>query len=212
MLSLRRPDRRLGDRPSRLSLTRLPAGSASSDIPARRPRRTSSRVINTLGIWRVILVFALAAAVMACAAAAEPKAGTRCRAATPVDPSAPLGRAVPLGHLLWLAVYPFQSGYPTKTIVRAQHHPLTRRITIRGWRCGVGSRLRFWYRDGSPPFAHLPVTTAGLQRTGTLSLSFPRGEFVRTGYFMFWQTGRWKIAAYRDGQKIATAIVQASVR
>jgi hypothetical protein len=40
----------------------------------------------------------------------------RCGGATPIDASAPLGRATPLGEILWVSVYPFQAGYPTKTI------------------------------------------------------------------------------------------------
>jgi hypothetical protein len=132
-----------------------------------------------------------------------------CGPATPVDPTAPLARAVPLGRALWLSVYPFQSGYPTKTIVKARH-PLRRRITIRGWNCALGSSLRFWYRNGSLPFGHLPVTASKLRRTGTLSVTFRPGMSVRMGYFMFWRTGLWRIAAYRNGLKIATAIVRAA--
>lgn len=144
------------------------------------------------------------------AATAEPRAAIRCGAPPPVDPSAPLGRAVPLGRSVWLSVYPFRSGYPTKTIVKARH-PLRRRITIRGWNCATGSSLRFWYRNGSLPFAHLPVTAAKLRGTGTLSATFGTGVSVRMGYFMFWRSGLWKIVAYQSGHTFASSIVRAAV-
>jgi hypothetical protein len=161
-------------------------------------------------MWRLIVVVPLATAAFACTAAvAEPQARIACRQATPVDPSAPLGRAVPLGRVVWLSVYPFRPGYPTKTIIRARHR-LGAQLTIRGWSCATGSSLRFWYRNGSLPFTQLPVSSAELRRSGTLSPTFARGTFVRMGYFMFWRSGLWKIAAYRNGHQLASAIVRAA--
>jgi len=111
-------------------------------------------------------------------------------------------------HVVWLAVYPFASGSPTKTIVMAQSR-LARPVVLRGWNCASGSPLRFWYREGLP-FTHLPVTPAELRRTGSLSPTFGpwpvRG--MRGGYFMFWTTGLWKIVAYRDGRAIGAAVVR----
>ncbi len=107
-----------------------------------------------------------------------------CARATPVDQSAPLGHAVPVRCVLWLAVYPYTSGSPTKTIVMARGR-LARPVTLRGWNCSSASPLRFWYREGLP-FSQLPVTAAQLRRTGSLSPRFgpwpARG--MRGGYLI----------------------------
>jgi hypothetical protein len=134
---------------------------------------------------------------------------SRCGRVTPIDHSAPIGRATPLGHVLWLAVYPFAVGYPTKAIAMAQRR-LRGPIVIRGWDCANGNRLRFWYRNGLP-FSRVPVSSARLRRAGTLSASFgpwqPRA--MRGGYLMFWHGGAWKLAAYSGGRAIGTAVVLA---
>ena len=131
-----------------------------------------------------------------------------CARATPVDQSAPLGHAVPLRRVLWLAVYPYMSGSPTKTIVMAQGR-LVKPVVLRGWSCSSGSPLRFWYREGLP-FAQLPVTAAALRRTGSFSPKFgpwPARRAMRGGYLMFWTTGLWKVVAYQDGRQVGTAIL-----
>jgi hypothetical protein len=155
-----------------------------------------------------LVILGLAAGLVGGASATGPSGAIRCGTATPIDPSAPLGRAAPLGRILWLAIYPFQPGYPTKTIVMSQRR-IGRPIAIRGWNCISGNPLRFWYREGEP-FLQVPVTALTLRRRGDFRVRFgpwPTGA-MRGGYSMFWRAGLWKVVAYRDGRKIATAIVR----
>jgi hypothetical protein len=115
-----------------------------------------------------------------------------------------------MGNLLWVGVYPYQPGYPTKTIVVAQR-AIEGRVTLRGWDCASGNRLRFWYREGSP-FLHLPVTAAALRRTGSLTATWtsPWRKKAMTGlYLMFWHEGLWKLTVYHRRHKLGSAIVQA---
>jgi hypothetical protein len=145
--------------------------------------------------------------------ASSSRGAIRCRAhPTPIDRSAPLGHATPLGNVLWLGVYPFQPGYPTKTIVMAQRS-LKRPIVLRGWSCADGSPLRFWYREGLPFGGHVPVTDAELRRTGNLRAAFgPWPKRAMTGgYLMFWRTGLWKIVAYERQRVVGTAVVEAKL-
>ncbi len=162
-------------------------------------------------MWRVIFVPAVVATLLASGAgASETKGAIGCRSATPFDQSAPLGHAVRVGKVLWLAAYPFQSGYPTKTIVMAQRR-ISQPVVLRGWYCASGSPLRFSYRGGLP-FKHVPVTATELRRTGGLSAAFGPwpARAVKGGYLMFWTTGLWKIVAYQDGRQVGTAIVRAA--
>jgi hypothetical protein len=158
---------------------------------------------------RVVVLLATASAVLL-AGAAAPSASVfgRCGSATAVDRTAPLGRAIPVRGVLWLAVYPFDPGYPTKAVVVAQR-PIRDRVVLRGWDCASGSRLRFWYRDGLP-FTDLPVPAASLRATGSLSAAFgpwpARG--MHGGYLMFWHSGGWKITVYEHGRLIGSAIVR----
>ena len=133
-----------------------------------------------------------------------------CGPPTAVDRSAPLGRAVPLANTLWLSVYPFAAGYPTKTIVTAQRS-FSGLIMLRGWSCDDGRRLGFWYRDRLP-FAQVPVSALALRTRGSVATTFgPWGkQTMRGGYFMFWRTGRWKIVAYRNGRRIGSVIVRSA--
>ena len=166
---------------------------------------------QTSGVSRVLAITAVAGALLATGALATGlQAGTACGHATAVDRTAPLGRAVPVRDLLWIAVYPFERGHPTKAIVMAQR-AIKRRFTLRGWDCSSGDRLRFWYRNGLP-FVRVPVTTAALRRTGSLSATFGpwQARAMRGGYLMFWHQGLWKIAIYEGGRKLGVAIVRAA--
>jgi hypothetical protein len=157
----------------------------------------------------VVAAAAIAAALLAGAADnAKSTLSNRCGGATPIDTSAPLGHATPFGAVLWITVYPFQPGYPTKAVVMSQR-AINEPITLRAWNCTSQRPLRFWYLGGLP-FRHVPVTATALRRTGTLRATFgppfpARG--TRGGYLMFWRTGVWRIAAYQGGQRIATAVV-----
>jgi hypothetical protein len=160
--------------------------------------------------WRAFVAVGLLGITLACGNGKSwSSISSRCGRVTPIDQSAPIGRATPIGHVLWLAVYPFAAGYPTKGIAMAQRR-LSRPVVIRGWDCANGSRLRFWYRDPLP-FSRVPVSAARLRHTGTLSASFgpwqPRA--MRGGYLMFWHGGAWKLTAYSGGRAVGTAVVLA---
>ena len=156
-----------------------------------------------------VLGLALALMPAGIQAGAPTSAGSSCGSPTAIDRSAPIGRAVPLGGLVWLGVYPYADGYPTKVVVLAQRD-LHRAIVVTGRRCADGKPLRFWYhKEPALPFAHVPVSSDKLRRTGTLSARFgPRPARAMTGgYFQFWAAGRWKIVAHQDRRVVATAIV-----
>jgi hypothetical protein len=146
------------------------------------------------------------------AGAGPPQSRIKCGPATRVDRSAPIGRAVPLGDVLWLGVYPYDPGYPTKVVVMARmrlEHP----IAIQGWSCATGARLRFWYRE-SLPFANLPVRAEELRAKGSLRVTFgpwPR-RASRGGYFMFWRAGSWKVVAYDGRRTIGSAVIRTTER
>ena len=162
-------------------------------------------------MWRLLAALLASAAVIVSGSESSwSSSGVSCGRATPIDHSAPLGRAIPVSNLLWLGVYPYDAGYPTKTVVMAQRR-IRGRIVLRGWNCASGSKLRFWYREGLP-FKHVPATSAALRRTGTLNATF--GPWARKamtgGYLMFWRTGLWRIVAYQGDRPIGAAIVQAA--
>jgi hypothetical protein len=159
---------------------------------------------------RLLIVAAACAAAFAAGATASPVDESRCASATPIDPSAPLGRAVPLGDVLWLAVYPYAPGHPTKAIVWARR-PLAARVVLRGWDCATGRRLRFWYREGQP-FQRLPASAAAMRRRGSLSATFGPwpAQAMTGGYLMFWRAGLWKIVAYEGGAPVGTVTVRAA--
>ena len=160
---------------------------------------------------RAVLAATLATAALAGVPQTAGSARTvQCGGPTPIDRSAPIGRARPLGNVLWLGVYPFTSGYTTKVLVMAQRR--IGKISIRGWNCANGARLRFWYRDGGPPTVG-PSPAATIRKTGTLRTSFGPWDAAtaRGGYFMFWRPGLWKIVAYRGQRRVATATVVAAV-
>jgi hypothetical protein len=129
-----------------------------------------------------------------------------CGPRTPVDTAAPIGRAVPLAGKLWLGLYPYQSGYPTKVVVMAQRK-IRVAVVLRGWNCATGKPLRFWYRERNPG---APLSTDALRRRGQLQVTFGPWEAraMRGGYFMFWRAGPWKIVAYQRGRPVGTAILR----
>jgi hypothetical protein len=157
-------------------------------------------------------VLALGAAALVSLVNPASKDAMNCGPATASDASAPIGRAAPVGDVLWLGIYPFTSGYPTKVIVEAQRS--IGRVSIRGWNCATAAPLRFWYRESGPPFQEVPVRAAVLRKTGDLQPTFGpwSAQAARGGYFMFWRGGRWKIVCYRRGRRIASAVVVASPR
>jgi hypothetical protein len=138
-----------------------------------------------------------------------------CGGATPaVDhPTSSLTRAVPLGDVLWLGVYPYRRGYPTKVVVES-HGALANTIVVRGRRCGSGRLLRFWFREGEP-FRVVPTSAARLRSTGTLRIAvgpYPADGSGGGGYFNFWAGGKWKIVAYEQGRLVGVAILDLTNR
>jgi hypothetical protein len=141
----------------------------------------------------------LIAAMIASAGALVPSTGTftpglACGTAAAVDTSAPLGHAVALGDVLWLAIYPYSQGYPTKVIVMARRR-LRSAVEIRGWQCSTGRRLRFSYREN--PTIQTPVARFG---------PWP-ADGMRGGYFNFWAPGKWKIVARVKGRVVASTVI-----
>jgi hypothetical protein len=180
------------------------------NVIGRAYRVAANTCENQPMAWRALVAVGLLGITLACGDGKSwSRVSSRCGRVTPIDQSAPIGRATPLGHVLWLAVYPFAAGHPTKAIAMAQRR-LRKPVVIRGWDCANGSRLRFWYRNGLP-FSGVPVSSARLRRTGTFSASFgpwqPRAS--RGGYLMYWHGGAWKLGAYSGGRAIGTAVVLA---
>jgi hypothetical protein len=129
-----------------------------------------------------------------------------CGRPTPIDAAAPVGRAIPIAHRLWLGVYPFQQGHPTKVVAVAQRK-FRIAVVLRGWNCATGKPLRFWYGEGNPG---APLSTNALRTSGDLRVTFGPWEAraMRGGYFMFWRTDLWKIVAYQAGRPVGTAIIR----
>ena len=157
-------------------------------------------------------VAVVSSALVLSSASARPTRAIRCGPpAARVDRPLPyLTSAIPLGDVLWLGIYPYRRGYPTKVIVAPQR-AMTEPLIVRGRQCTTGKRLRFWYRDGDP-FARLPVSAARLRAKGALSAVFgpwaEGGEPAAGGFFNFWAGGRWKITASIGTQTVAAIVVQ----
>jgi hypothetical protein len=158
---------------------------------------------------RAVAAGAVVALIGGAARASTSEAQIRCRSATPIDSTAPIGRAVPIAKTLWLGIYPFQKGYPTKAIVMAQR-TFQRAVMFRAWNCANGMPLRLWYREGNP--GSVPMSINRLRNTGDIHVRFGQwpASAMRTGYFMFWRNDLWRVVAYQRGRQIGTAIVRSA--
>jgi hypothetical protein len=128
------------------------------------------------------------------------------------DPLGEPGNGVHLGPLFFRDWGPdetravdtrFSPGYPTKVLILGRGS-LAAPVTLEGWRCATGQRLRFWYAGGFPDpplsaaeFASLGDPAPVLASNGTY-----------TGYMLFTASGTWKIAVSQNGKVLGTAIFQ----
>ncbi len=138
-------------------------------------------------------------------------------------PGLPRSRGALVGPLLFetvilgedrAAINSFLPGHPTKVVmqrVRAVNTPLT----LEGWECSSGQRLRFWYRECCPfPSSSLPVTEEQLASTGDLVATLPPGEsstpdrgYAYGGYMLFTKPGKWKVSVSQSGQLLGSIVV-----
>jgi hypothetical protein len=102
---------------------------------------------------------------------------------------------------LWLFRYPFQPGYPTKTIIKPAK-AIKRPLLLVGSRCSDGRGLRFWFYDDD---RRLPKGSGGNARAVLRPHS--RGR-VYTGYLIFAGPGDWRLNLYSSGN---TVVVLATI-
>lgn len=142
-------------------------------------------------------------------------AAVACGGPTPLvpDPLGEQGNGVLLGPLFfrdWApdetrAVIPtFTPGYPTKVLILGRGSSAAP-VTLEGWRCATGQRLRFWYDGGVLPAP--PLSAAAFASLGDPApVLVANGAY--TGYMLFTASGRWKIAVSQNGKALGTAIFQ----
>ena len=130
-----------------------------------------------------------------------------CAVSSPVDPQLHVPAAGPLlfyahaGPETHAIVGDFQAGLPTKVAISARQ-PLTTPVTLEGWDCTSGQRLRFWYGHPDNPFPSLPVSAAQLVPTGDLVATLqPSGRTGYPGYMLFTHPGRWKVDVFQGQQR-----------
>jgi len=142
---------------------------------------------------------------------------------TAPSPAVPGARGAQIGgYSLLFYPYPAEErlsfrirgpGYPTLVAIFARDR--SAQVTLEGYRCRDGKKLRFWFRPGKP-FRNLPVSTADLERSGDLSpkISFAghteltsTGAEVTTGYANFSTLGRWAISIKQDGETIGSVVI-----
>lgn len=83
---------------------------------------------------------------------------------------------------------------------------MNRFIHLRGWRCGDGRRLRFWYRE-----EEFPSSAIGkLEGFGDLVASFPpsRRPGERGGYFLFTSAGQWRVEVQLGDRLLGSVVLQ----
>jgi len=181
-----------------------------------------------------------AGSILALAAACSNGQGTTAATPTPFSPDVRCGRATALEETpagsetapgaragpIWFvfggtskrARYTLQPDYPrkifpSKVLVVIGNGSLERAVRIRGWRCGTGSPLRFWYRRQTTevPLSENPASPAEMKHVGDLvailggepTILSPPGYH---GFILFPAPGRWKVAVYDQG-RLAGAVV-----
>ena len=171
---------------------------------------------------RCLLVCLAAAALLpALALADRSRAGTTtaaCGSPSPVSSYGTAGRGAALGPL----VLPFNdgtakaeqvyvTGFPTKVVIRGRM-PRKSTLTLRGYKCGSGLPLRFWYRSDPLTFPlGFPATEEELQQKGDLSVRFPATKKVRgtySGYMLFSAAGNWRLVLSAGGTTVGSVVVR----
>lgn len=100
--------------------------------------------------------------------------------------------------------------YRGLTIVAiSARRPLAAPVTLEGWDCASGQRLRFWYGHPDNPFSSLPVSAAQLARTGDLVATLrPSRRTGYPGYMLFTHPGRWKVAVFQGNRQSGEVVFQ----
>ncbi len=141
-----------------------------------------------------------------------------CGSPSPVASYGTAGRGATLGPL----VLPFNdgtgkaeqvyvTGFPTQVVIRGRM-PRKSELTLRGYRCGSGLPLRFWYRSDPLTFPlGFPTTEDELLQKGDLSVRFPVTKKVRgtySGYMLFWAAGDWRLVLSTGRTTVASVVVR----
>jgi hypothetical protein len=129
---------------------------------------------------------------------------------------------VPGGPVRLAPSYP-DAIYPRKVLIQAPKPPLSADLTLRGFKCGSGVPLRFWYpRAGEAPYPSgdnvmRPSSSRELRESGSSVAALYRAghaqpttrDGARTdyrGFILFSEPGTWKVVV-RDGARVVgTAI------
>lgn len=135
-----------------------------------------------------------------------------------------VGRGIELGPLQ-IDLLPFVLGRPTKTLVGTATQ-LGSSLSLRGWRCGDGVAMRFFYaqnpRDNQlrvqgVVIGNTPVTRrfsiSALMRAGQNHAYFKRrqGQHVDyLGYFIFPSAGKYFLQLYAGHSKTESAVIDTS--
>ena len=142
-----------------------------------------------------------------------------CGSPSPVANFGAVGRGAALGPLVLrfndaqdgLARRLYAPGFPTRVVIRGRT-PLKSDLTLRGYQCASGQRLRFWYRAEPLEFANgFPATDEELQQKGDLSLRFPATKKIGgtySGYMLFWAPGKWRLVVSAGGTTVASVVVR----
>jgi hypothetical protein len=102
------------------------------------------------------------------------------------------------------------TGFPTRVAIRGR---MARRgdLTLRGYKCGSGRPLRFWYRNEPLTFPlGFPTTEQELQQKGDLSVKFPATKKLGgtySGYMLFWAPGDWRLVLSGAGRATVGSVV-----
>ena len=119
-----------------------------------------------------------------------------------------LAEGVALGDLFLAASWRsgFQPGYPTKVAIHTSGS-----VSLFGRRCADGLKLRFWYREGSPPLGNLPASSSTFASTGDLVAAFDQNSSPSesyTGYILFPSAGDYTLMAGSPGGDVLEAVVR----
>ncbi len=136
-----------------------------------------------------------------------------CPSPSPVDPTVREPVAGPLifygynGATTHAIIGDFAPGVPTKVGLGVTH-TLTAPVTLEGWECATGNRLRFWYKECCP-FTTTPVTPTQLAATGDL-VAVLQADAAQgyPGYMLFTRPGLWKVSVSQGDYILGSVVFQ----
>lgn len=158
--------------------------------------------------------FVIVALLLASCVRPDGSTAIACGGPTPLvpDPLGEQGNGVLLGPLFFRDWGPeetravdtrFMPGYPTKVLILGRGSSAAP-VTLEGWRCVTGQRLRFQYAGGVPD---PPLSAAEFASFGDPApVLASNGTY--TGYMLFTASGKWKIVVSQNGKVLGTAIFQ----